>query len=536
MPAKRLLRLLSLPFRLLRYRLVFGALVAFGLVLAHHADKSTSSDDFCASCHVHPQASASWKLSTHYGVESGVVVHCVECHLPPGGLAYYWEKARHGLRDAYGSLFTDTSQIDWEARSSLEHALTYTYEESCTRCHQNLFPLNLSPKGDEAHLHYSRKAGELPCINCHLHSGHYDERATQPESFGELSTATREIFTEPAPLARFESFVEHIPGTSVSFEMIAIPGGEFLMGSPQHEAYRRADEGPVRRVRVSRFLMGKSEVTWDEYQAFYAQTAAKGQRNTRALAEDTRRKVDAISGATPPYGNPDQGWGKGSRPAITMTHHAATVYCQWLSAVTGKSYRLPTEAEWEYACRGGTPGPYFFPGSPRDFTSETLWNKIFGVDLDAIAPYAVVDSTSGGKTHPPDKVKANPFGLLHMTGNVREFCSDWYSAEAYATHPGGHAITDPRGPESGKEHVIRGGSYASDAIAVRSAARDATRHSAWLMTDPQNPKSIWWYSDCRDVGFRIVCEFHGDLVQPPGGAARPGGSPSPSGSPEGANR
>jgi formylglycine-generating enzyme required for sulfatase activity len=94
--------------------------------------------------------------------------------------------------------------------------------------------------------------------------------------------------------------------------------------------------------------------------------------------------------------------------------------------------------------------------------------------------------------------------MVDMLGNVREFCLDWYAPDAYS-HLSGEA-TDPRGPESGKEHVVRGGSYLTDAADLRCAARDHTREDDWLLTDPQSPKSIWWYSDVTDVGFRVVRE------------------------------
>ncbi|NLN31292.1 MAG: formylglycine-generating enzyme family protein, partial [Bacteroidales bacterium] len=213
---------------------------------------------------------------------------------------------------------------------------------------------------------------------------------------------------------------------------------------------------------------------------------------------------DAISGATPPWGAPDQGWGKGSRPAITMSWHAATVYCQWLSQVTGKKYRLPTEAEWEYACRGGTETPYFFEGNPKKFTSRGFLRKLISPDTSNIASSVVYQVNSSAKTQEPSFVRPNPFGLLNMLGNVAEFCLDYYSADYYAIDS---VRVNPGGPERGQEHVIRGGSFRSDAKDVRSAARDFTRTNAWLVTDPQMPKSIWWYSDCIDVGFRVVCEI-----------------------------
>jgi len=113
-------------------------------------------------------------------------------------------------------------------------------------------------------------------------------------------------------------------------------------------------------------------------------------------------------------------------------------------------------------------------------------------------------NNSKNRSQEPDKVQANPFGLKNMLGNVMEYCSDWYSENAYSQLQDG--IKDPKGPESGEERVVRGGTYASDAAELRSAARSHTHHDDWLRTDPQNPKSIWWYSDIRSIGFRVVCE------------------------------
>jgi formylglycine-generating enzyme required for sulfatase activity len=194
----------------------------------------------------------------------------------------------------------------------------------------------------------------------------------------------------------------------------------------------------------------------------------------------------------------------GERPAITMTHYAAETFCQWLSLKTGKKYRLPTEAEWEYAVRGGTTTPYFFEGSPKDYTNSGFWNEMFGADTTKINSYVVYANNSRNRSQEPAKVLANPFGLKNMLGNVMEYCSDRYAENAYSLLSDGDK--DPKGPDSGEEYVVRGGTYASDAADLRSAARGRTHHDDWLKTDPQNPKSIWWYSDIRGIGFRVVCE------------------------------
>jgi formylglycine-generating enzyme len=474
-----------------------GAVILFNTML--HV---TATDDFCQSCHVHPHATQSWKLSTHYDNDSGMPVHCVQCHLPPEGIRYISEKAKLGIRDAYGTLFKETDKINWDEKSALENAVHYSYKASCLHCHENLFPSNLSTKGEDAHLYYQQNEDKLRCLNCHLHVGHYNEEAQQTEFTLTSFEEKKEIYQQPARIDSFRTFTETIPGTFVSFKMVAIPGGTLSMGSPAEQAFRDSDEGPQHRVHLTAFWMAEHEVSWDEYLAFYQQTSGSGRSEDQVSAK--ANGVDAITGPTPPYGNPGQGWGRGQRPAITMTHYAAERYCQWLSRVTGKSYRLPTEAEWEYACRGGTQTPYFFSGEPKDYSNLYWWNRWFGTDTSVINTYVNYALNSDGKTALPQAVAANPFGLLHMAGNVREFCRDWYQPDTYEKVAGEAVIMDPAGPGSGDEHVIRGGSYRRDAAALRAAARDHTRNQAWMITDPQIPKSLWWYSDCRDVGFRVV--------------------------------
>ncbi len=499
------------PFRWLKRLLtslvflgfVLGIIVTIGL---NYGMKKTSTNEFCESCHVHPQATISWKQGPHFDTKSGVAVGCVQCHLPPEGLDYASAKISTGARDVYGMIFKDTDQIDWEAKSTREAAMAHVYKASCVACHQNLFPSGLSKKGEKAHLHFKQKEDELRCINCHLHVGHFNPNAETTTGFETLTST--EFYDAPATIDSFVNFTEFIPGSPVSFEMIAIPGGAFTIGSPENEGLRREDEGPRRKVEISPFWMGKIEVTWDMYNAFIAQTYTGGRTEDQTILRDESADVDAITGPTPAYGDPSQGWGRGQRPAITMTFHAAEMFCKWLSKVTGKKYRLPTEAEWEYGARGGTETPYFFAGSPDDFDTESFWNSIFGADTTGLNKHVIYAGNSRGKTRLPDAVEPNPSGLLNMLGSVREFCSDWYAPGAYAKYSESDAIENPTGPASGEERVVRGGSYKSGVGEIRSAARDHTRHTAWLVTDPQIPKSIWWYSDQTDVGFRVVCEYN----------------------------
>ncbi|KAA3614035.1 MAG: hypothetical protein DWQ05_17340 [Calditrichaeota bacterium] len=479
---------------------------AFGLIfiISFQAGLDvTSTDDFCQSCHVHPQADLSWKQGAHFDNASGTIAHCVDCHLPPEGMAYLTEKVKTGSRDLFSYWFKDESEFDWQQASSREAAMGHVYEASCLNCHQNLFSRGLSKKGQDAHLHYSRKKDELRCLNCHLEVGHFSPKKTEL-TINDRSKNT-EIFQQATRVDSFVNYTEKIPATSVSFEMIAIPGGEFTIGSPENEAFRKENEGPQRQVKVDSFWMGQAEVTWDEYDAFYRATATAGRSEDQI--SDGMSGIDAISGPTPAYGDPSQGWGRGQRPAITMSFYAAEKYCEWLSQNTGKKYRLPTEAEWEFACRAGTAWPYFIPGQPADFNAQSWMNKIFGTDT-TIYSYIFYAANSRMRSVASDNMKPNDFGLKNMLGNVKEFCSDWYAAETYATYPENSVISNPAGPATGTEHVVRGGSFKSGAGQVRAASRERTHYDQWMRTDPQLPKSLWWYSDNSEVGFRVVCEYY----------------------------
>lgn len=471
--------------------------------------EATSTNESCMMCHYHEKADAAWKQSVHYNNnKSGVKTDCAACHLPPRGtFKHFTAKAKMGIKDIWSYMTKKKEDINWDRKGELDYAQKIVYNESCKACHANLFPKGISDDGIKAHLYYeeNEKKFDLQCISCHLDAGHYNPNYKHSKMEGKALTNNRTKYEAAAIVTDFKNYKETVPGTAASIDMIAIPGGSFTIGSPDDEPFHQTDEAPQRRIAVSPFFMAEVEVTWDQFWAFYNETMSEGRTSPETIyANNSRDDLDAVSGPTPPFGFPDQGWGMGSRPAITMTHYAAETFCQWLSLKTGKRYRLPTEAEWEYAARGGTTTPYFFEGNPKKFTNEGFWNKLFGVDTTNINGYVVYANNSMDKTQEPSKVRANPFGLKNMLGNVMEYCADKYDAEAYKHWKDGDK--DPLN-EKGQEYVVRGGSYRDDASALRCATRGHTENDAWLKTDPQNPKSIWWYSDIKGIGFRVVCEI-----------------------------
>lgn len=488
-----------------------GALVA-GVAIAlvgNHYYEWSSTDEACMACHFHPEATDSWKQAAHYNNRSGVKTGCAECHLPPEGTwEHFTAKARMGMHDVWSAMTKKKEDIDFASKRELEYAQTIVFNESCKRCHVNLFPQGLSDDGVSAHLYYEdneEKLG-LQCISCHLDAGHTLPGYKHAKMDKAPVDTTAATFAEATPVTKFADFTEQVPTTSITISMKAIPGGTFLMGSQKGEKFSQPDEQPQRKVSVSAFYMAETEITWDQYWAFYAQTMSEGRTPpSKIYANNSRPDVDAVSGPTPPFGMPDQGWGMGKRPAITMTHYAAETFCQWLSLKTGKKYRLPTEAEWEYAARGGTETPYFFEGKPANFSNTGFWRRFFSADTTAINGYIIYANNSKSRTQEPSRVKPNPFGLKNMLGNVLEYCSDWYAEDAYSQMQDG--AKDPKGPASGTEYVVRGGCYADDAANVRCASRAHTEYDKWLKTDPQNPKSIWWFSDMKGIGFRVVCEL-----------------------------
>jgi len=314
-----------------------GLLLGLAAALAgHQTVKRTSTDAFCNQvCHAHPHAEQFWRESAHFSNRHGVVAHCTDCHLPPGGLEYLTEKVRLGARDAYARVFRDVSRIDWAQERKLDRGVTFTYDAACIHCHNNLFTEGLSkvegtlPAAEqetnatqvsemrsvarrmEAHLYFQRNRDRLHCINCHLFTGHRMETKMAPEA-----TAAMEDARFPLAAAGFQDYTEAVPGSGIKFHMIAVPGGPLAEGSPELGACRLQDTGPVHAVSVNAFWMAQATVSNRDLELFAARRGAK----------------EKPSGVTPQIVN---------------------AYLHWLSQATGKKYRLPTEAELEYACLAG---------------------------------------------------------------------------------------------------------------------------------------------------------------------------------------
>ena len=275
----------------------------------------------------------------------------------------------------------------------------------------------------------------------------------------------------------FTAYDEVLAGKDKLITMTPVAGGLFNMGSPEDETGGRKDERPVRAVRLSDFWISTMEIPWDVYELFVYRNADTPTENQG----EVRLEIDGVSSATMPYVN----YNKPGYPVINITQYAASQFCKWLTAKTGYYYRLPTEAEWEYACRADS----------KDTFS-------FGPLSKSIASYAWYKGNSDGKLHKGGMKEPNALGLFDMHGNVAEWVIDRYDRNGYPHH--NDMVTDPF--QLGEElypQVVRGGSYKDEPARVRSAARGYSKRS-WKKRDPQSPKSLWWHTNAIHVGFRIV--------------------------------
>lgn len=256
--------------------------------------------------------------------------------------------------------------------------------------------------------------------------------------------------SQPGAVAEAKAFIEKIEGTPAHFTLVPVPVGRIAVSGPDGEP-RFTDVGP--------FWVGATEVTWELYDLFVF-----GLDQGEVLPPGT----DAVTRPSKPYIAPDRGFGHEGFPAMSMSHRGAAEFCNWLSAKTGRKYRLPSEAEWQYAAAAGSSGAYSFEH-----------------DTGLLAEFAWYTDNAGGTTHRAGSKKANGWGLFDVHGNVAEWCDGI----------------------DGKP-IARGGSYRDGADALRLDHR-MPPNAAWNASDPQIPKSKWWLADAPFVGFRVVCEGPG---------------------------
>ncbi len=304
---------------------------------------------------------------------------------------------------------------------------------------------------------------------------------------GRSPALARDPNAEAVTAAQMKPYTERLSGTEVKFDMLPIPAGKFQMGSPESEAGRNDDEGPQHEVTIEPFWMGKCEVTWDEYEIWMFNLDIQRRPILKIEPTELDKLADAVTRPTKPYTDMTFGMGKDGFPAICMTQLAAKMYCQWLSAKTGHYYRLPTEAEWEYACRAGTTTAYSF-GDDAGQLDDHAWH--YGNSEDAY--------------HPVGQKKPNPWGLLDIHGNVSEWVLDQYDLAFYAEPIAAQPKPSPyKLPQKLYPHVVRGGSWDDEPPACRSAARRGSSKD-WKIQDPQIPQSKWYHTDALFVGFRVI--------------------------------
>ena len=312
------------------------------------------------------------------------------------------------------------------------------------------------------------------------------------------------FLSDPVPVAdsvanteaEMKPYTETIPGTSLTFKMVPIKGGKFMMGSPDSEDGRLDDEGPQIDVEVKPFWMEEHETTWLQFEQFAILYLQRNRRGDNVTERD--RIADALAAPTPLWGTSDShdNKGKAGYPAAGMTIYAAQMYCKWLTALTGRYYRLPTEAEWEYACRAGTTTAFSFGEDDADIDEYAWWFD-----------------NSLGDVQQVKKLKPNAWGLYDMHGNVAEWVLERYASDTYANRqPGSFAapvrpaatLVSNRDPIN----VVRGGSADSDEPSELRSARRLQYNEDWRADDPQFPRSIWWLTNNGAVGFRVVRPLH----------------------------
>ena len=288
----------------------------------------------------------------------------------------------------------------------------------------------------------------------------------------------RSVATEQGVMVPYDV---QIPGTDVVFRMEPIPGGEITVGSDH------------RKYEVAPFWMGRYEVTWAEYRRFmdlyhsFKQFQINRQRRVTEANE-----IDAITAPTPLY-EPTYTFEYGEdpeQPAVTVTQYSAKQYTKWMSAILGQQFRLPSEAEWEHACRAG---------------AKSAWH--FGDSAESLGDYAWFEDTADGEgSQKVGQKKPNAWGLYDMHGNAAELVLDGPDGTPAADGKRLNAATDWIQATTPDQRKVCGGSWESSADDCQATSRILTMHLEWKDIDPNIPKSPWWFTDdpARGVGFRII--------------------------------
>ncbi len=283
----------------------------------------------------------------------------------------------------------------------------------------------------------------------------------------------------------FVAYTQKIPTSDLSFDMLPIKGGTFVMGSPANDPNRSKEEHLAHKVQVSDIWMGKYELTWDEYELWMLNLDKDNREYKKLETTEADELSDGVTKPTAPYTDMTFGMGKSGYPAICMTQLSAKMYSMWLSARTGKFYRLPTEAEWEYACKAGTDTAYSF-GNDKSELSKHSWHL----------------GNSRFKYQKVGQKPANPWGLHDMHGNVWEWVLDQYAPPADKA-PTKLMVNPLVAPNTLYPRLVKGGSWDDGSARHRSAARMGS-NLAWKQQDPQLPQSVWYHTDAIFVGFRLV--------------------------------
>lgn len=324
------------------------------------------------------------------------------------------------------------------------------------------------------------------------------------ESEQGLSTTTAAAVTEDTRTSLepgvFDDHTREIPNSSQIIDLVAVPGGSFLMGST---------ETGQTEVELDPFWISRYEITWDQYNLFLEDSIEDLRRElyqvfygvdietadaisaptwTEEMLEVLRESeipADVISIPSPSWGDLTGGMGTSGYPAINITQYAALMFTKWLTIKTGDFYRLPTEAEWEFACRAGNYGDYapFYHPEIDDYA----WHR----------------GNSDRSYHRVDSKQPNPFGIHNMIGNVAEWTMDQFFEDYHDRLEGEPAINPWFKPDQLYPRSVRGGSWMDQPEAASCLQRRGSDPS-WKRNDPQLPKSLWWHTNAFHIGFRIV--------------------------------